>query len=99
MRAALLALLVALPALAEPREVLEVRKGTIELVDGRALEVSGGAYLSGPSLVATAKELSELRAENEQLRVAPVVAPASIAVAGVVGIALGLVLGLVLARR
>ncbi len=83
------------------REVDEVKTGSLELADGRHLDVDGGAYMPEPSLVATGKELAQLRAENAALKSAPPdTRPVSVIVAVaafVLGGALGA--GLVLASK
>lgn len=98
MRAAALALLLALPARAQdpPREVIEVESGILHTLDGGTVEVMGGAYLTDPALLSTGRELAGLRAQNEELRKAPVAAPTSIAVAVLIGLALGTVGGVAL---
>ncbi len=93
MRSALLALLLALPALAEPRTVLEVRKGSLELVGGEMVTVVGGAYLPPESLLANGKELAALRAENAALKEDPVSTPPAILGVGVICLVLGFVAG------
>ncbi len=92
MRAAALVLLLAFAARAEepPRVVVQVRDGYVRKLDGETLQIRGGAWLDGPTLMATGKEVAALRAENSSLREAPVAPPSSLAVAVLVGVAVGL---------
>lgn len=95
MKSLALALLLAVPALADDVPLaVEVRTGLIETVGGGRLEVAGGAYLPHARLMANAQELAKLRAENISLRESVSVAPTAVWVLG--GTALGVGLGLVL---
>lgn len=89
MRAALLALLVALPAWAEG-VVVQVHDGYVRQLDGVTLQVRGGAWLDGPTFLAKGQELEKLRAENERLKAAPVATPTAVVVALAIGITVGL---------
>ena len=92
MRWAWVVLLVAAIAFADPRDIYTVRDGQIVLIDGSALDIRGGAYLTSEALQSTAKELERLRAENKSMKEAP--PPESISVkAVIVSVLVGLVVG------
>ncbi len=99
MRAALLVLLLALPVGAQEKTVLEVREGTITTMGGETVPVTGGAYLDGPALLSTAKELAALKAENVALREAPGSPPAVLLVTAVVCLLAGAALGVAVGAR
>lgn len=83
-------LLLALLAQAVP-----VRDGYIRVGED-TVQIRGGAYLDGPTLLLKGQELARLRAENEQLKAAPVtpaVLPAAILVTAGLCLATGFVAG------
>lgn len=84
-----LALLLSTGVRAEDLVVEEVQAGTLQLVDGRSLEVQGGAYLPPATLLATSRELAGLRAENKALKEAPVASPPILLIAFGAGLVLG----------
>ncbi len=99
MKAVALALLVAFPAWAQERVVLQVREATLTDPAGAVHFVQGGAYLDGPTLLATGKEMASLRAENAGLRAAPVVPPGSVVAAALICLAVGFAGGVALMVR
>lgn len=99
MRAVALLLLLSLPARGQdaPRLVLQVQDGYVRTLTGDTVQVKGGAYLDGPSLIASGREMAELRAQNAALKEAPVAPPSSLVVALFAGLAIGLAGGFVIA--
>ncbi len=99
MKAALLVLLLALPVGAQEKMVLEVREGSITTMGGETVPVTGGAYLDGPTLLSSAKELATLRAENAALKESPGSPPAVLLVTAVVCLLAGAAVGVALGAR
>jgi hypothetical protein len=98
--AALLALLVAVPArAAEPCDiyVIEVEQATVLTPKRATITVRGGAYLLEETHVCVVKRLAAAEAEVRALREAPVVKPAALIVA--VSVAFSLGAGLALMAR
>lgn len=81
MRLALVALLCAATATAEPLDpidggtVLDIDVGELVLADGSQMGVVGGCYLDDPKCLTVARELVSLRAENIALKSSAVPAP------------------------
>lgn len=65
MKIAAVALLVALSARAQVREVVDVERATLVEVDGGVgLEVVGGCWLSSERCISSAREIARCRAEE-----------------------------------
>lgn len=74
------------PAPAAALEVDEVTTASLELVDGTHRDVAGGAWMPDSTLVASGKELAQLRAEKATWDAAPPPVGVSVAVAVVIGV-------------
>lgn len=71
-------------------EVIDVERAIITQRDGGVLDVYAGCWLSDGVCMGTAKELTQLRVENEALKKTP---PGTLVAVGAVCLLLGLVLG------
>lgn len=66
-KAAAIALLITLPAPARAQRVVDLQAARLQVADGGVEHVDGGVWLDDAKTISVAKDLAQLRAENEHL--------------------------------